>query len=1195
MVALLIRVAVFVVPIAAAIGTASVAAALLPRPRDLSPLVAWWIVMLVAPFLVMKAVEHVARRALPLASLLKMNLIFPEQAPARLAVARKAGSIRRLQAELDYACQHGIEDDATVAAGRVLALVGALSTHDRLTRGHSERVRAYTDMVAEEMRLPEQDRNRLRWAAMLHDIGKLSVPASVLNKPGRPDNYEWEILRAHPEEGARMISPLAEWLGPWSAAVAEHHERYDGTGYPWGLAGEQISLGGRIVAVADSYEAITAARSYKKSVSHEAACRELAACAGTHFDPQVVRAFLAVSVGKLRFVAGPLALLGELPILEHAPRLIDLAGTAARTLATVSAASGVGTVVAHHVPPSNPAPSVVAVETGRVVPVTAAPPPAPVAIPVPSTRVVAPTSTTSTTVPAPTITSTTAPPATTTTTTTLAPPSTTTTTVPVPIPATTTTTVAAATVPGSPTGLYLSPADGTMTATWSAPANDGGQPIEMYRVQVSGSDGSVIEQVSNRTQSVIAGLTDGVRYTVTVTAVNPPSPPTAVAGPETATVSWTAPSATGGSPVTAYLVTPYLASNGTALAPVSVSGTATDTTVSGLTDGTGYTFTVSAENAQGIGTASPPSGAVTPATLPTAPMNVTAAAGDTEAVVSWSPPASDGGSPVTSYLVTTYPVGGGVAAPPVTVAAGTDSVMIPGLTDGVPYQFTVTAANAVGTGPESAGSAEVVPAPPAVPVPPQVQPAPIASAGAGAITVSWSSSAPSVTDVVITPYENGVAQQPQTFSALPSTTSETLHGLTDGASYTFTVTLVDASGAGPESARSNPVTFVEVPGAPTSLASSANGGVLTLSWRAPLSNGGSPIRDYVVSVVNASNPNDVTTGSVQGTGATVTGLTPGVVYDAYVYAENAVGSGPSVEIGPLMVVGPPAAPSAVSAVPTYQAATVTWTAPTSNGGSPLTGYTVTPLYNGLALSFLSVQVPAGQTTAVVTGLVDGASYRFQVTATNGSGTGPGSGLSPSVTPARSSGPTPPAPNKQAATAGNSSATVTWAEPNLPANASAVSYWIVTAYPAGGWLLPVVSQAVPASMTSAQVTGLNNGTAYSFTVTAVNGAGASSPSGSTPPVTPGVAPSPPGHVSATLANGSSVGVTWTAPSSPTSPVTGYIIETYQNGALLKSQNAGANATSATVGVPRGASYVFDVIAVNATADSTPGISNTVTVP
>jgi len=365
--AALVRAAVFALPLAASVVTGAAVSRLLPHPSGWTGIVAWWAALLGMVTLVMVVVERLARRLLPLAALLKLSLIFPDQAPSRFRMAVRAGGTRKLEERLKAASEEGLPDAPAEAAQKVLELAALLNVHDRRTRGHSERVRVYADLLADELKLPASERNRLHWAALLHDIGKLVVPGHILNKAGKPSDEEWEVLRQHPLEGERFIEPLRSWLGDWAAAIGEHHERYDGGGYPRGLAGQQISMAARIVAVADSYEVMTAARAYKKPLPAPEARRELARCAGSQFDPNVVRAFLNISLGKLRFAMGPLAWLAQIPVVAQAPAL----GSAAST-AVSSAAAGVATSTAlvfggvADVPSVDPAPPVVA--TATVVP-----------------------------------------------------------------------------------------------------------------------------------------------------------------------------------------------------------------------------------------------------------------------------------------------------------------------------------------------------------------------------------------------------------------------------------------------------------------------------------------------------------------------------------------------------------------------------------------------------------------------------------------------------------------------------------------------------------------------------------------------------------------------------------------------------------------------------------------------------------
>jgi putative nucleotidyltransferase with HDIG domain len=343
MLAVLVGAGVFAVPVACSIGVSALTAGLLGRATTVWDLVRWWTIVIGAATLTFLVAERACQRALPLRALLQMGMLFPGRAPRRLAVARRAASTRDLARQLEAARSAGLTDEPTVAAERIVTLAASLSAHDRSTRGHSERVRALTDLVASELGLSAGDCERLRWSALLHDIGKLAVHPDVLNKSGVLSEEEWQLMRQHPIEGARIAAPLAGWLGEWVNTIVEHHERYDGTGYPHGVAGHEISLGGRIVAVADSYDVMTSCRSYSHPKSPEAARAELAACAGSQFDPVIVRTFLSVSTRRLRAVA-PLGWLGSLPFANFVPAATGLATQGARigTSALVAASGVVG-------------------------------------------------------------------------------------------------------------------------------------------------------------------------------------------------------------------------------------------------------------------------------------------------------------------------------------------------------------------------------------------------------------------------------------------------------------------------------------------------------------------------------------------------------------------------------------------------------------------------------------------------------------------------------------------------------------------------------------------------------------------------------------------------------------------------------------------------------------------------------------
>ena len=349
-VAALLRAFALIAPIAASVAFVHFVSQIIGPPSG-SALrhVVWWVGLSAGATVVLVGIDRLTRRLLPLAALLKLALVFPDEAPSRFRTALRAGTTAELEGRLGQARTSGDAGTPVEAAERLLGFVAALSTHDRVTRGHSERVRAYAQMIAKELHLGRDEVDRLNWAALLHDIGKLEVPAEVLNKPGQPTDAEWTLIRRHPEAGARMAEPLRAWLGEWTDAISDHHERWDGSGYPSHTAGEDISLAGRIVAVADVFDVITSARSYKESGNAITAREEIARCAGDQFDPRVVRAFLTISLGRLRLAMGPLSWLAQAPLLGRIPLGPGLATVASSAVAVVGALAA-GLVSGSHVP-----------------------------------------------------------------------------------------------------------------------------------------------------------------------------------------------------------------------------------------------------------------------------------------------------------------------------------------------------------------------------------------------------------------------------------------------------------------------------------------------------------------------------------------------------------------------------------------------------------------------------------------------------------------------------------------------------------------------------------------------------------------------------------------------------------------------------------------------------------------------------
>jgi predicted RNA-binding protein with TRAM domain len=318
-------------------------------------------------------------------------------------------------------------------------------------------------------------------------------------------------------------------------------------------------------------------------------------------------------------------------------------------------------------------------------------------------------------------------------------------------------------------------------------------------------------------------------------------------------------------------------------------------------------------------------------------------------------------------------------------------------------------------------------------------------------------------------------------------------GLTNGDSYTFTVTATNSVGTGPASAASNAVTPLKpatVPSAPTIGTATAGDAEATVTFTPPANDGGAAITGYTVTATDVTNPaNGGQTAAGTGSPLTVTGLTNGDTYTFTVRATNSVGTGPASD--PSNAVTPatvPGAPTIGTATAGDAEATVTFTPPVDNGGAEITGYTVTATeaatvaIAGITTLDLDTQAASGTTSPItVTGLTNGVTYTFTVTATNAAGTGAASGPSNAVTPAT----VPDAPTIGTAAAGDGDATVSFTPP-VDNGGSDITRYTVTATdvttPGNG------GQTATGTSSPITITGLTNGDAYTFTVTATNAVG-----------------------------------------------------------------------------------------------------------
>jgi Ca2+-binding RTX toxin-like protein len=591
--------------------------------------------------------------------------------------------------------------------------------------------------------------------------------------------------------------------------------------------------------------------------------------------------------------------------------------------------------------------------------------------------------------------------------------------------------------PGAPTAVTATGGAGQATVSWVAPlVNRVPQVVTSYSVEVS-LNGTVVpaagalRPVGNVLTTDVTGLAAG-SYTfrvlasnaaatpvngplslpsgaVTVTAGATPGAPTSViasAGNASATVTWTPPAVAGGSPITGYTIDVFRAGVlQPPLVPLAPAGTTR--VVTGLTNGTAYSFVVHAVNTAGAGPGSVASNTVTPAlptTAPGSPTVGTATAGNASATVNWTAPANNGGSAITGFSVRVV-----TAAAPTTqvgllrpAVAGQTSLNVTGLTNGTAYRFQVAATNAIGPGAFSGLSTAVTPsAPVTAPDAPVIG---TATAGNTSAVVNWTAPANNGSAITGSSVRVVTAAAPtvQVGALRPLTgtgTSLTVTGLTNGTAYRFQVQSTNGIGPGAFSGLSAAVTPATAPAAPAIGTSTPFNLSALARWTAP-ANGGSAITSYTVRAVNngGTQIGALRTAAASATSLTVTGLTTGVAYRFQVRATNAAGTSAfsafSVAVIPLAVPNAPViAPANPGAIGGAITATANWTPPPA-GGPAVTGYVVTALQGTVVRQTSGVLAATARSLSMA---LPAGNYTFVVQARNALGLGAPSAASQAVT------------------------------------------------------------------------------------------------------------------------------------------------------------------------------------------------------
>ncbi|MCY4631709.1 MAG: fibronectin type III domain-containing protein [bacterium] len=552
-------------------------------------------------------------------------------------------------------------------------------------------------------------------------------------------------------------------------------------------------------------------------------------------------------------------------------------------------------------------------------------------------------------------------------------------------PSTTPVTIPSIDPPTAPQAISLTPGASEIVVTWQPPANNGGSPITGYVltwVSSTGASGTIPTTDTTRT---LRNLANGATYTISVAASNAggssaavtaigtplgvPSAPTGVTlqrGDGLLNVSWSPPAGDGGVPVQSYAVHWTGPDGVTNFTPVQ----GTNHTIGGLTNGNTYSVTVTAINRVGSSSHSAPA-SHRPGTTPTAPVDIRAARGDGTLEVSWAPPLNDGGLPIAGYVLDWVSSTG---------ASGSIETTGPGYTmqnllNGATYTITVSAVNEAGTSPPGVAASATPAATPGAPV------AVTADRGDGRIDVTWQPPASDGGKPVLSYTVTRSAPDGTTGSIDTTATSHTFEGLTNGTTYTVTVTATNEIGA---SAASRPAsgTPAHIPGAPVAVRTIREDSRIHVSWDPPASDGGLRVTGYTLLWVAPDG--SANSARTTATSHTLEGLTNGSTYGITVSATNEVGTSVTADPVRATPARPPGPLAHAEIAIGHESLLVSWEPPTDDGGLPVRSFTLTWVAPDGAVT----AIETAHTSHTIEGLIGGAAYTVTILANNEMGASP---------------------------------------------------------------------------------------------------------------------------------------------------------------------------------------------------------------